>query len=234
MMISEADQELAAALAEPFKLDEVEFKPQSVKGNRALAICYIDARAVEDRLDAVFGVGGWQDSYDVLPCGGVVCRLSVKIGDGWITKADVGSPSDQPDGGDRMKAAFSDAIKRAAVKFGIGRYLYRLPNEWCDYDPVKKQFIGTPRLPAWALPRKSAGKPAAPANTPPAESSEHTHDRLTLAWNTAGTDDRREQIVQEILATAEHLAVEHRKKLRDLISPYWKRTRPPAKAEGAA
>ena len=31
-------------LAAPFPADEVQFKPQVVKGNRALAIAYIDAR----------------------------------------------------------------------------------------------------------------------------------------------------------------------------------------------
>jgi hypothetical protein len=53
----------------------------------------------------------------------VVCRLRCRIGGEWLTKVDVGSPSEQPDGGDRLKAAFSDAPLQAAVKFGVGRYL---------------------------------------------------------------------------------------------------------------
>jgi len=61
-----------------------------------------------------------------------MCRLRIKLGDRWISKTDVGSPSEQPDVGDRLKAAFSDALKRAAVKFGIGRYLYRLSAQWVD------------------------------------------------------------------------------------------------------
>jgi hypothetical protein len=69
---------------------------------------------------------------------------------------DVGGPSEQPDGGDRLKAAFSDALKRAAVKFGIGRYLYRLPQQWADYDPAKRQFSAAPRLPDWAQAPKAA------------------------------------------------------------------------------
>lgn len=148
-------KQLTAALAAPFDPTEVKFKPQSVKGNRALALAYIDARLVEDRLDSVLGVENWQDEYDTLPDGSVVCRLRLKLGDQWITKMDVGSPSEQPDGGDRLKAAFSDALKRAAVKFGIGRYLYRLPATWADYDPMKKQFSQTPQLPAFALPKKA-------------------------------------------------------------------------------
>src|SRR5205085_1320155 len=48
--------------------------------------------------------------------------------------------------------------KRAAVKFGVGRYLYRLPAQWVDYDPHKRQFVRPPALPAFALPKKKAEK----------------------------------------------------------------------------
>lgn len=160
---------LTAALADPFERREVKFKPQMVKNNRCLAMAYIDARLIQDRLDEVLGVENWADRYTILPDGSVMCRLSIKLGDRWITKTDVGSPSEQPDGGDRLKAAFSDALKRAAVKFGIGRYLYRLPAQWVDYDPVKKQIVAPPDLPAWALPRARAAQvaPAGVARTPP-------------------------------------------------------------------
>ncbi len=154
---------LTQALAEPFEPQEVRFKPQVVSGNRAMAIAYVDARVIQDRLDEVLGVAGWQDEYEVLPDGGVVCRLRLHLGEQWITKMDVGGPSEQPDEGDRRKAAFSDALKCAAVKFGIGRYLYRLPAQWVDYDPQKRQFVRTPKLPPWALPHR----PAAAFRRPP-------------------------------------------------------------------
>src|SRR5262249_50811477 len=64
--------------------------------------------------------------------------------------------------------AFSDALKRAAVKFGIGRYLYRLPSQWVDYDAHKRQFVKPPTLPAFALPPKKAPAPAAKTPTAPA------------------------------------------------------------------
>jgi hypothetical protein len=147
--------EITRALAAPFDPLEVKFKPQMVKNNRALAIAYIDARVIQDRLDEVLGTENWQDEYECLPDGSVVCRLQLRLGERLVTKMDVGSPSEQPDSGDRLKAAFSDALKRAAVKFGIGRYLYRLPSQWVDYDPLKKQFVRTPPLPAFALPKKS-------------------------------------------------------------------------------
>jgi hypothetical protein len=157
VVLSESDvKTITQALAAPFDLQEVKFKPQVVQGNRALALVYVDARVIQDRLDDVLGVEGWQDEYEVLPDNSVVCRLRLKIGGEWVTKMDVGGQSEQPDGGDRMKAAFSDALKRAAVKFGIGRYLYRLPSQWVDYDPAKRQFRSTPTLPAFALPKRRA------------------------------------------------------------------------------
>jgi hypothetical protein len=50
-------QEIQHALSEPFDPSAVHWKPQVVTGNRALAIPYIDARAVMDRLDHAAGVG---------------------------------------------------------------------------------------------------------------------------------------------------------------------------------
>lgn len=162
------ERRIGAALAVPFDPREIKWKPQTVKNNRAMAIAYIDARLIEDRLDEVVGPGGWQDDYEILNDGSVVCRLRVLVGAGWVTKADVGSPSEQPDPGDRMKAAFSDALKRAAVKYGIGRYLYRLPHQWVEYDPVKKQILQPPQLPAFAIPARQKGGGAAPAKALPA------------------------------------------------------------------
>ena len=66
-----------------------------------------------------------------------------------------------------------------AVKFGVGRYLYRLSAQWVDYDAVKKQLTQLPQLPAqtasrpvscsWssALATSAADAPAA-YYTPPA------------------------------------------------------------------
>src|SRR5262245_31039467 len=150
--MSDRTEKLTRRLAEPFDPSEVKFKPQVVKNNKALAMAYVDARVIQDRLDDVLGVDGWQDAFELLPDGSAVCRLSCKLGAEWLTKVDVGSPSEQPDPGDRVKAAFSDALKRAAVKFGVGRYLYRLPAQWADYDPTKRQFVRLPQLPDWARP----------------------------------------------------------------------------------
>lgn len=176
--VATSHPDIMAALAEPFPASELGFKAQAVKGERALAVAYIDARNVMDRLDEVLGAENWQDEYEPLPDGSVVCKLRLRIGGEWITKMDVGAPSEQPDGGDRLKAAFSDALKRAAVKLGIARYLYNLTLGWVDYDPVRKQLKRTPQLPAWALPNgtKPTAKPA--PQQQPAETRAERANRL--------------------------------------------------------
>jgi hypothetical protein len=146
---------IAAALAAPFEASEIKWKPKALTGSRAMALAYVDARTVIERLDDVLGIDGWEDAYECQPDGSVVCTLTVKVGK-YVAKMDVGAPSDQPDEGDRKKAAFSDALKRAAVKFGIGRYLYRLGRQWVDWDPTKRQFVKTPTLPPRALPATNA------------------------------------------------------------------------------
>jgi hypothetical protein len=156
------DLPISQTLGEPFPLEEVRWKPQAVSGNRALAIAYIDARSVMDRLDQTVGPASWQDEYEFLPEGAVLCKLRLRIDGEWIMKQDVGGQSDQQDNGDRLKAAVSDALKRAAVKFGIGRYLYDLPRQWVDYDPQKKQFARMPSLPSWAVPKAKGARMAHP------------------------------------------------------------------------
>lgn len=135
-----------------FSAADIHFKPQAISQDktRAMAVPYIDARAVMDRLDAVLGIDCWKDAYDFLPDGSVRCTLSIRLDSEseWVQREDVGSQSEQPDGGDRVKAAVSDALKRAAVKFGIGRYLYQAKPQWVSYDPQKRQFTSAPILPA--------------------------------------------------------------------------------------
>ncbi|WP_018465297.1 Rad52/Rad22 family DNA repair protein [Calidithermus timidus] len=122
-------------LAEPFAVGEVQWRVEALSKDkrRAMVVPYIDARSVLERLDEAVGPEGWQDTYEVLVARegsfAVRCRLSV-LG---VSKEDVGE-------GESLKAAFSDALKRAAVKFGVGRYLYRLEKQWVDHDPDSGRF----------------------------------------------------------------------------------------------
>lgn len=110
--------EFFAALAAPFKAREVK---QLKKGKM---ISYVTARVVMNRLDEVVGPEGWWDDY-IPGAESVICRLTITLPDGKeITKVDAGGYAGMSDSGDDDKSGFSDAFKRAAVKFGVSRYLY--------------------------------------------------------------------------------------------------------------
>ena len=159
------DSKLMNALKAPFPESEIEWRvgPTNADKTKGIALAYITARAVMNRLDAVFGVGGWQDDYQFIPGAdgsknAWVCRLTVLIDGVWITKADAADESDM----ESTKGGVSDALKRAAVKLGIGRYLYNLPNVWVPIEMRGKTAYlkGRPKLPAWALPAMNDDEPA--------------------------------------------------------------------------
>lgn len=129
--------QIFAELSAPFPDEEINWKPGAFRKDKtaAIALAHLDARAVMDRLDAVVGPENWSDEYVVTTVAGdhgVVCKLTV-LG---VTKADVGVPSDY----ESLKGAYSDAFKRAGVKFGIGRYLYNMPANWIAWDDRKKTW----------------------------------------------------------------------------------------------
>ncbi len=125
-------QAIGAALRAPFDPTDVDFRPQGGTFGKngvtmSRAIAYIDARTVQDRLDAVCGVDGWSFDFEPLAtAGGKVTAAKGKLTIFGVTKCDVGDG----DATETTKASVSDALKRAAVQFGIGRYLYGLGPFW--------------------------------------------------------------------------------------------------------
>lgn len=112
------------ALAAPFPPEAIHWRAQNlIDGPKALALAYINARDVMRRLDAVVGPENWQDAYVETARGRIVCTLSIRIGNEWIGKSDGAGDTDV----EGEKGGMSDAFKRAAVKWGIGRYLYETP-----------------------------------------------------------------------------------------------------------
>jgi hypothetical protein len=112
--------DLFAALAAPFEHQEL--KARSQQGRQ---LYYVTARTVMNRLDSVLGPENWWDEY-VPSQNSVLCRLTIRLPDGsTLTKSDAGGYAGMADSGDDDKSGYSDAFKRAAVKFGVGRYLYR-------------------------------------------------------------------------------------------------------------
>jgi hypothetical protein len=152
--------EAIKALSDPFPPDVVEWRPDGKPFQRdgktwALAVPYLDARSVQSRMDAVFGPNNWFPRYLILPGGEVECQLSARFpgSDEWIMKPDVGKPVDTTDE-HGLKAAYTDGFKRAAVVFGIGRYLYTLGRAYAPYDSQGKYLTEVPELPQWAMPEE--------------------------------------------------------------------------------
>ncbi|HEY4452358.1 MAG TPA: hypothetical protein VGN13_12285 [Solirubrobacteraceae bacterium] len=120
-------REAARYLRRPFAPAAIKFKVQATwpkdDPKNALVVSYMDARLVVDRLNLVVP-HLWFDEYE--PAGqNLLCRLTV---DG-VTRRDIGEGTG--------KALYSDALKRAAVKFGIGVSLYAVPKMILKGSDVK-------------------------------------------------------------------------------------------------
>jgi hypothetical protein len=161
--------DLFAALAAPFAPQEVKTRSQAGR-----QFYYVTARTVMNRLDAVLGPENWWDEY-IPNANSVLCRLSVRLPDGQIlTKADAGGYAGMSDQGDDDKSGYSDAFKRAAVKFGLARYLYRdgvpeFVRERVLGQPAQTQGESRPAAeePAPAMALSAAAEPeSAPAPAP--------------------------------------------------------------------
>ncbi len=141
-------------LAAYFQPDELEWRAITIskRTNKGLAAAYITNRAIMERLDEVVGPENWRNEYRPGPNGGVVCGLSICVDRGmeqgeWVTKWDGADNTDV----EAIKGGLSNAMRRAAVQWGIGRYLYDLPQQWVPVDDYK-QFKVTPRVPDRFLP----------------------------------------------------------------------------------
>ena len=126
-------------LKEHFDLSEVQFRAStfSERTGKVMVLAYINSRTVQDKLDDVVGQGNWQNEFK--PWGeGQLCGISVNVDGQWVTKWD-GAATDEvlPSVKNKvtkvdlaLKSGLSDAFKRAAVQWGVGRYLYDAPTMW--------------------------------------------------------------------------------------------------------
>lgn len=145
-------------LRKPFPPERVSWRvgPTADEGNRGLALAYIDARDVADRLDEVCTPSGWQNRYSHAN-GKTVCDLGILCDGQWVWKADGAGNTDV----EAEKGALSDAFKRAGVRWGIGRYLYDVESVWVDIVG-KGKFKTIPPHELARLRAKLAGAPPPP------------------------------------------------------------------------
>ena len=158
---NEGDTMNLSDLKKPFAADDIEWRIQQsgLKDGKPWGMClaYVTNRAIMDRLDNVVGPENWRNEYGHAPNGGVLCGISIRIDGEWITKYDGADNTDI----ESVKGGLSNAMKRAAVQWGIGRYLYNLETGWATFAKngkytakIDKQWFkwNPPNLPEWALP----------------------------------------------------------------------------------
>jgi hypothetical protein len=119
------------ALTAPFPPERVSWRVGSTTADkkRGMALAYIDARDVMQRLDDVLGPLNWQCRYThagTITICEIGCGVSIDGKTEWVWKANGAGSTDV----EAEKGACSDAFKRAAVLWGIGRYLYDLDSPW--------------------------------------------------------------------------------------------------------
>ena len=130
-MIRESNQEvIMKALSKPFPPELVRTRVgrKSTKKDKATILFYIDARHVMQRLDDVVGIMSWQHEFKAWKTDEQLCGISILVrhniitGDAleWVTKWDGADATAV----EATKGGLSDSFKRAAVHWGIGRYLY--------------------------------------------------------------------------------------------------------------
>ena len=197
-----------------FRPDEIEFRVGATNRDKTkgIALAYVTNRAIQNRLDEVCGPENWRNEYKPWKDKAQLCGISIKVGDEWITKWDGGTDSISRQEGDYdmcIKGGLSGAMKRAAVQWGIGRYLYDIPNVWVEIVPVGKsyKFKNTPTLPPEFLPAgaKNEGYLADVAT----DEDEALSEMLTNS-NATITDSQKNLLSEIILVN--HIDVEKIKK----------------------
>jgi hypothetical protein len=123
---------------------------------RAMLVCYVQHTDVAARLDSVDPAWGCKITDEKVTGDLVVVRMQISLKG--IVREGVG------EGGD-SKSAASDALKRAAMLFGIGRYLYDVDRVWIPYDDSRDRFKVFTYADYSAALRPGQNPPA--ANNPP-------------------------------------------------------------------
>lgn len=127
-------------LQDYFALRDIEFRLQRcwLKDGKmgGMALAYLTSRSVMQRFDDACTPFGWQVEIKPVVMGsvqGFLCGISVKSGDEWVTKWDGADLTDI----ESFKGGISSSIKRAAVLWGVGRYLYELESGYVEIHANK-------------------------------------------------------------------------------------------------
>lgn len=141
-MWQKTPEELRQALTAPFANGDIEWRVSVTTRDkdRGLAVPYVTNRAIQNRLDDTVGIDGWQNQFVPWKEGKAqLCGISIYFGQQkqWLTKWDGADDSDF----ESVKGGLSDSMKRAAVEWGIGRYLYGMTQIWVRIEQHGKSYV---------------------------------------------------------------------------------------------
>ncbi|MCI8538255.1 MAG: hypothetical protein HFF18_06275 [Oscillospiraceae bacterium] len=135
-------EELRQALSAPFGNSDIEWRVSATnhEKTKGLAVPYVTNRAIQNRLDDTVGIDGWYNDFTPWKEGKAqLCGISIYFTEQnlWLTKWDGADDSDI----ESVKGGLSDSMKRAAVEWGIGRYLYGMTQDWVAIEQRGKGFF---------------------------------------------------------------------------------------------
>lgn len=130
--------EIKTKLEAQFTDKELEYRVGATNADKTmgLALIYIQARAIQNRLDEVVGIENWRVSYIEIS-GGFIATLEIRINNEWIAKQDGANSTDY----EAIKGGISCAFKRAASVWGVGRYLYEVESKWFPIEQRGKSYV---------------------------------------------------------------------------------------------
>lgn len=130
----------------PFELISAPLPPYEVslsvkkvirKNDKLYVLCLLHKTSRADMyiLDQAFSPAGWSSEIELIDkeVGNKIttyycrCTLTIKTNGEVVKRSDMGE-------GNSLKAAASDAFKRACFQLGIGRHLYYMPQIWLTFD----------------------------------------------------------------------------------------------------
>ncbi len=121
------------ALTRPFDPRFISLRPGATtkEKDKALALVYADPRAYQERLDEVVGPANWSNHFEPVAGKGDVETLLCNVSICLAYKGDIGYELTKDP--ECWAKAAAMAFKRACVQWGMGRYLYDLPQLWLPY-----------------------------------------------------------------------------------------------------
>lgn len=139
-------------LTDKFPASKIEFRIGATNQDKTkgIALAYVTNRAIQERLDEVCGADNWCNVFREWKGNHQLCGISIKIDGEWVTKWDGAEDTKT----EPIKGGLSASMKRAAAQWGIGRYLYDVPNVWADIvkSGSSYKFETQPKLPKAFLP----------------------------------------------------------------------------------